>query len=118
MPFRLAPLRAPSILGSCSAFTREPLDDFLADAEWFANELPILQVAQRDGQTYGVVLTASPQGLLYNQQLLDAAGVDVPTTVEEFYDAVLAVKEKTGEWGYIFSMDTAEEQNAYISTMQ
>ncbi len=96
----------------------EPLDPFIADAEWFANELPILQVAQRDGQTYGVVLTASPQGLLYNQELLDAAGVGVPTTVEEFYDAVLAVKEKTGEWGYIFSMDTAEEQNAYISTMQ
>ncbi|MCA9877123.1 MAG: sugar ABC transporter substrate-binding protein [Thermomicrobiales bacterium] len=96
----------------------EPLDPFIGDAAWFANELPILQVAQRDGQTYGVVLTASPQGLLYNQELLDAAGVGVPETVDEFYDAVLAVKEKTGEWGYIFSMDTAEEQNAYISTMQ
>ena len=40
----------------------EPLDPWLADAPWLANELPALQVAQRDGQTYGVVLTASPQG--------------------------------------------------------
>ena len=28
----------------------EPLDPFIADAEWFGNELPILQVAQRDGR--------------------------------------------------------------------
>lgn len=96
----------------------EPLDPWLADAPWLANELPALQVAQRDGQTYGVVLTASPQGLLYNQELLDAAGVEVPTTVDEFFTAAQAVKEETGEWGYAFSMDTAEEQNAYIATMQ
>jgi ABC-type glycerol-3-phosphate transport system substrate-binding protein len=95
----------------------EPLDPWLADAPWLANELPALQVAQRDGQTYGVVLTASPQGLLYNQELLDAAGVEVPTTVDEFFAAAQAVKEETGEWGYAFSMDTAEEQNAYIATM-
>lgn len=95
----------------------EPLDGYLADVDWLANELPALQVAQRDGQTFGVVLTASPQGLLYNQELLDAAGVAIPTTPEEFFAAAQAVKEETGEWGYAFSMDTAEEQNAYIATM-
>jgi multiple sugar transport system substrate-binding protein len=96
----------------------EPLDPFLADAPWVENELPAFQVAQRDGQTFGVVLTASPQGLLYNQDLLDAAGVEaIPTTPDEFFAAAQAVKEETGEWGYAFSMDTAEEQNAYIATM-
>lgn len=96
----------------------EPLDSYLAEAAWMKNELPALKVAQRDGQTYGVVLTASPQGLLYNQKLLDAAGVEVPTTVDEFFAACQAVKEKTGEWGYAMPMDTSEEQQAYISTMQ
>ncbi len=96
----------------------EPLDPYLADATWLKNELPALQVAQRDGKTYGVVLTASPQGLLYNQKLLDAAGVEIPTTPEEFLAASQAVKDKTGEWGYAMPMDTSEEQQAYISTMQ
>ncbi len=96
----------------------EPLDAFLADAPWLENELSALQVAQRDGQTFGVVLTASPQGLLYNQELIDAAGVEIPTTPDEFFAAAQAVKDKTGEWGYVFPMDTAEEQQAYISTMQ
>lgn len=96
----------------------EPLDDYLAGVDWLENELPALSVGQRDGQTFGVVLTASPQGLLYNQELLDAAGVEaVPTTPEEFFAAAQAVHEETGEWGYAFSMDTAEEQNAYIATM-
>lgn len=96
----------------------EPLDTYLADVSWVENELPALQVAQRDGQTYGVVLTASPQGLLYNQELLDAAGVEIPTTPDEFFAASQAVKDETGEWGYAMPMDTAEEQQAYISTMQ
>jgi multiple sugar transport system substrate-binding protein len=96
----------------------EPLDDYLAKVSWLKNELPALQVAQRDGKTYGVVLTASPQGLLYNQKLLDAAGVKVPTTPDEFFAACKAVKDKTGQWGYVMPMDTSEEQQAYISTMQ
>ncbi|MGI8689529.1 MAG: ABC transporter substrate-binding protein [Thermomicrobiales bacterium] len=95
-----------------------PLDEYLNSAPWKNQELPILKVGQRDGKTYGVVLTASPQGLLYNKQLLDKAGVSVPTTADEFLTACKAVKDKTGAWGFVFPMDTSQVQDTYISTMQ
>jgi ABC-type glycerol-3-phosphate transport system substrate-binding protein len=57
--------------------------------------------------------------MIYNKQLLDRAGVTaIPTTPEEFYQAVKQVKERTGEYGYGFPMLAAEELNAYITTMQ
>ena len=97
----------------------EPLDPWLSKAPWKDKELPVIQIAQRDGKTYGVVLTASPQGMIYNKQLLDRAGVTkIPEDVESFYQAVKQVKQKTGEFGYGFPTLSAEELNAYIVTMQ
>src|SRR5690606_38039425 len=95
-----------------------PLDDYLADVPWVENELPLFEFANHDGKQYGIVQTASPYGLLYNKQLLDAAGVDVPTTAEDFLAACLAVKDATGEWGYAAPTDTAQVLDTYIVTMQ
>ncbi len=94
-----------------------PLDDYLAGSELKDRVLPSIEVAVYDGKTYGIPLTMSPQSLLYNQKLLDEAGVEVPTTVEEMYEAAKAVKEKTGAWGYAFNSDTSNALQSYIVTM-
>lgn len=96
----------------------EPLDDRLAKTSWAKSELPVAAAAKRDGKTYGVVLTASPQGLIYNKKLLDQAGVGVPKTPDEFLAACKAVKEKTGAWGYAMPMASSDVLSVYITTMQ
>ena len=47
------------------------------------------------GQVYGVPLTATTQGIVYNKKVFADAGVtDVPKTPEEFIAALKAIKEK------------------------
>jgi len=94
-----------------------PLDDYLASSDIKDSALPPIEVAVYDGKTYGIPLTMSPQSLLYNQKLLDEAGVEVPTTIEEMYEAAKTVNEKTGAWGYAFNSDTSNVLQAYIVTM-
>ncbi|MEG3614128.1 extracellular solute-binding protein [Isoptericola haloaureus] len=49
---------------------------------------------QIDGTTYAVPNTQSqPVVLYYNQEVLDAAGVEVPTTYDELLDAAAALQE-------------------------
>jgi multiple sugar transport system substrate-binding protein len=97
----------------------EPLDAYLEKAAYKADILPSIKVSVRDGKTYGIPQTMSPQSLLYNPDLLEKAGVTkVPTTVEELFDACKQVKEKTGEWGYAVPTKTSDVQWAYIVTMQ
>ncbi|MBI1778484.1 MAG: sugar ABC transporter substrate-binding protein [Proteobacteria bacterium] len=95
-----------------------PLDDCIAASSYKDRLLASVRFAQKDGKTYGVPLTMSPQSLLYNKKLLDAAGVSVPMTVEELYKAAKAIKEKTGEWGYAFNNNTSNVLQTYINGMQ
>lgn len=69
------------------------LDDSVARLE----ERLIPSVAENgrvDGTTYAVPATHSqPVVLYYNQEVLDEAGVEVPTTVDELLDAVGTLKD-------------------------
>ncbi len=95
-----------------------PLDACIARSSYKDSLPPSISFARRDGKTYGVPLTMSPQSLLYNKKLLDEAGVAVPTTIEEFYRAAKAIKEKTGQWGYGFNNNLANGLHTYIVSMQ
>lgn len=95
-----------------------PLDDCIAKSNFKDRMLKSVSFAQKDGKTYGVPLTMSPQSMLYNKKLLDEAGVAVPTTIDEFYAAVKAVKAKTGQWGYAFPNNTSDTLWNYIISMQ
>ena len=94
-----------------------PLDDCIAGSTFKDRILPSVSFAVIDGQTYGLPVTMSPQSLIYNKKLLDEAGVGIPTTVEEFVAAARAVKEKTGQWGYVFPNDS-NALFTYIISMQ
>lgn len=96
-----------------------PLDECFADTDTMDRLLPSVEFAQRDGQTYGVPVTMSPQGLIYNSELMEEAGVEeVPTTPEELYEAAKTVSEETGEFGYAYATDNADVQQHYINSLQ
>jgi multiple sugar transport system substrate-binding protein len=96
----------------------EPLDPWLDKAP-FKSKLVLLQkFAQKGGKNYGVVLTASPQGLLYNQLLLEKAKVDVPKTLDEMYAAADKIYKATGAFGFGAHVDTSAMLLSYVSCMQ
>lgn len=72
----------------------QPLDDYIAGNPEIGIEhfFPgLLAPFQRDGSTYGLPKDASPLALFTNPELLDAAGVEVPTNWEELAAAAEAL---------------------------
>ena len=94
-----------------------PLDECIVKSSFKDRILPAVSFAEIDGHIYGVPMTMSPQSLIYNKKLLDEAGIGVPTTVEEFVAAAKAVKQRTGQWGYVFPNDS-DALFTYIVSMQ
>lgn len=86
----------------------EPLDDCLADTDVVDNWTPLQSESIWDGQNEAVLLLSYAYHLYYNQAMLDAAGVDVPTTPEEFVDAVNALND-SGVVGFAALSTTDKE---------
>ncbi|MFC6285516.1 extracellular solute-binding protein [Nocardioides sp. GCM10027113] len=94
---------APDILRAEVAWTPEfaslgylyALDGtaLLEDADF--QETP-LSSNQFDGKTYGVPQVTDTLGLMYNKELLEKAGVEVPTTWEELAEIAPAIEKETG----------------------
>lgn len=56
-----------------------------------------------DGVSWGLPIAAATRSLFYNKDLFEKAGLDPetpPATWEELKNAAVAIKEKTGEYGY------------------
>jgi multiple sugar transport system substrate-binding protein len=97
----------------------EPLDSKLKKASFRKNLVKLQNAAVKNGKTYGVVLTASPQALIYNKRLLNAAGVTtIPRTPEELFAAAQKVKQKTGAFGFAFTNSSSDSLFMYIYAMQ
>jgi multiple sugar transport system substrate-binding protein len=92
-----------------------PIDECVADAEPetagdLADYYPgILQIAQFDGQTYGLPWIAAPVVTFYNRDLFEAAGLEEPTadwTWDDFMEAARALTQDidgdgtTDQWGF------------------
>lgn len=98
--FYLDAVYAPQLLATGAI---RPLDDYVSGSDLARREdfyEPLIQAftGDEDGQLYGIPKDYSTLGLFYNQQLLDEAGVEPPTTWEELR---LAGQELTGDdrWG-------------------
>ncbi|UOE93060.1 ABC transporter substrate-binding protein [Alkalihalobacillus sp. LMS39] len=49
-----------------------------------------------EGVSYGIPITVNAQGILYNKDVFEEAGItDIPSSPEEFIDALQAIKDKT-----------------------
>lgn len=60
------------------------------------------EVKGADGETWAIPFNKSTELLFYNQEMLDEAGVEVPTTLDETLEASKTIYEKTGKPGLGF----------------
>ena len=65
------------------------------------------------GKYYGIALYSNAYIMWYRKDLLKQAGLEVPKTWEELYQAALAIYKKTGTYGLSFPMAS----NDFLSTM-
>lgn len=60
------------------------------------------EVKGTDGETWAIPFNKSTELLFYNQDMLDEAGVEVPTTLDEALEVSKTIYEKTGKPGLGF----------------
>lgn len=79
--------------------TKNQYPDFfepLGTEEELKKEFNFLDNFNVDGTIYGLSTGANANGFVYNEQVLKDAGVtNIPTTIEEFFDTLKAIKENT-----------------------
>jgi len=96
--FYLDAFEAPSLI---EAGVLEPLDDYVTEDFDVADfEEPMLEAFQKDGVTYGFPKDYSTLALFYNKTMLEEAGVEVPTTFEEFREAAKKLTKGTDVYGF------------------
>ncbi|MEV5431054.1 extracellular solute-binding protein [Streptomyces sp. NPDC052701] len=99
---------APDVLrsevGWTPAFAKKgfflPLDGTEALAEQDEFKPNLIEQARYEGKTYGVPFTTDTLALVYNKELFEKAGVEVPRTWDELKKAAATIKDKTGVDGY------------------
>ena len=64
-----------------------PIDDLMSPGFADAFVPTYLDLQKQDGKTWGLPIAASARGLFYNKKLLEQAGVAVPKTWDEAFDA-------------------------------
>ena len=83
----------------------EPLDNY-ASPELLEDFKTVYQPIQSsnpivtDGKTYALTTMYTSHQLFYNKQLLDEAGIEVPTTIDEFIEAVKQLTKAPEQYGY------------------
>lgn len=76
---------------SAGAFA--PMTDMLGDLGGDDLLPGFVEGATVDGETYAVPYYAGSKYIFYRKDLLEKAGLEVPTTMDEFVDAAIALKE-------------------------
>lgn len=66
------------------------LEDKFVDSAW--------GMVASDDAVWGLPQDLGPTGQLYRTDIFDAAGIEVPVTWDEYADAAVAVKDKTGSY--------------------
>ena len=69
----------------------QPMDDLVAK---HGEGLTPMQLIKIEGKVMSVAFMANTQHLIYRADILEAAGLDVPTTVEEVIEASRIIREK------------------------
>ncbi len=87
----------------------QPLDDRIDASGFDLNAFyeGYLAPFQQDGQTYGIPKDSSVLGMQTNDEMLAAAEVEVPTTIEELEAAAAALKESGVETPMCFAAEYA-----------
>ena len=91
----------------------EPLDGVLADEDE-ARLTSANEDWKYDGQQLGFVWESVPYALFWNEEILDKAGVEPPTTPDELIAAAKQIKSKTGKTGFAVRHQMNEEAPWWI----
>ena len=95
-----------------------PVDDYVSE-ETLAKMYPsFLEQSVVDDVTWAVPDLASARAMYYNKDILDAAGVEVPTTWEELTAACEAIKaydDSIYPWGIDMTTDEGQAAFAYYT---
>nr|WP_041085883.1 ABC transporter substrate-binding protein [Jeotgalibacillus soli] len=95
--FYLDAFEAPALI---ETGVLEPLDQYVTDEFDIEDfEKPMLEAFQQDGTTFGFPKDYSTLALFYNTKLFAEAGVEVPTTWDEFREVSKALT-KDGVYGF------------------
>mgnify|MGYP001185413623 CR=1 FL=1 len=111
-PPDIAHISARFMFGFADAGFLEPLDACLAEVDWVESDFISAQKQMRmDGKIYAQLLLGYGWGLFYNEAMFEAAGVDVPTSPEEFVSAAATLTldtdgdGRTDQYGFPFISD-------------
>lgn len=94
-----------------------PLDDRISEADRSAYLPNIWQANTLNGQSFGIPWYLTTNITLYNQDLLEAAGVEPPTTYEELATVAQAVRDRTGKYAYFATFvpeDAADVLQSFV----
>lgn len=105
------------LYGVLDAGALEPLENlFMKD--WTQDEIDdiddtFFRFGERDGKHYTLTLNKNCTGFLYREDLLKDAGIEVPTTFDELYNAgvKLTGKDASGIDRYGMGMSFSTETN-------
>lgn len=99
----------------------QPLDSRLDGTDILANWTPLQSGLKLNGHQYGVLLLGYGYSLYYNEKMFEEAGVSVPTTMEELYEAAKKLtvdKDNDGNIDqYGFGMVTTTHPDVYTTSM-
>lgn len=89
--------------------------DSIMNLEKYAADFPVQQSwGIMNDKTYAILYEGFPYaGMIYNKELLEKAGVEVPTTPEELISASDAVFKATGKYGIIHWSDLSNLSYLY-----
>ncbi|MDO4632375.1 MAG: extracellular solute-binding protein [Eubacteriales bacterium] len=121
---RIQGKNAPDIL-NIDVFADYQADDLLLPAKDFVSEETyakmypaFLEQSEIDGTVWAVPDLASVRTMYYNKDILEAAGVDVPTTWDELLKACEAIKaydDSIYPWGIDMTTDEGQAAFAYYT---
>ncbi|MCC2032647.1 ABC transporter substrate-binding protein [Microbacterium allomyrinae] len=77
-------------LEDLAPYGADDLSDQFVDSAW--------GMVATDDSVWGLPQDLGPTGQLYRTDIFEAAGVEVPTTWDEYAEAAAAIKEKTGSY--------------------
>ncbi len=78
----------------------EPLDSYFEQTDIPEVWSPLQQGCEWNGETYALLLLAYGYSMIYNEQLLADAGVDVPTDPESFVAAAKTLTTPPAQFGF------------------
>ena len=95
-----------------------PAQDYVSEETYSKMYPSFLEQSEVDGTVWAVPDLASARAMYYNKDILDAAGVEVPTTWEELTAACEAIKaydDTIYPWGIDMTTDEGQAAFAYYT---